>query len=158
MSARGKPDWEIVGKHRSGALLVVRVGGSGHPHKCCPRCVMLNDLRGPLPGWLEENGKVLWCPECEGVLIYKRTPADDGVRVFASVDGGKWHVVQEDDGRFLRAPCKTEMRAGAAFTRAWGEVETDDICGTCLNVLCSAYGADALGMIESAKTASVRGT
>jgi len=151
-----EPDWEIVGKHPSGALLVVRVGGSGHAHKCCPRCARLNDLRGPLPGWLVENGDVLWCPDCGGMLISKRTPADDGVRAFSSVDGGKWHVLDQEQDAWLEAACKLRVRQDAAFVRAWGELERDEVCGRCLSVLRSTYGADGLGMIESDESASVR--
>lgn len=153
-----QPDWEIVGKHPSGAMLVARVGGSGHPHKCCPRCLQGDALSGPLTGCLMECGAVLACPDCGLALAWRRTPADDGVRLFASVDGGKWHVLGQEHGAWLEAACKLRVRGDAAFVRAWGEVEADDLCGTCMSAMRSVYGETVLEGIGCAKSAPLRGS
>jgi len=70
-----KPDWEILGKDPSGALLVARINHTA-VHKCCPACFQQDTLRGPLRGWLVENGPILWCPDCEHVLVVKDEEAE----------------------------------------------------------------------------------
>jgi len=147
-------DWAIIGQHESGALLVCRAGGNGYPHKCCPRCFV---SEGPLTSELvevPEGEGVLWCVGCGWRAEWQRDPADDGLRLFADVDGSKWHVVGAKAKRFLRAPCKAQARSEAAYTRDWGEVAEEDLCARCAGYIVREYGEGALAGLKGEKVGS----
>jgi len=148
MKKQPRPDWEVVGTHKSGALLVTRIGGNKSPHKCCPSCVTEYGLRGPLHGWLVEGDRCLWCPDCGRTFPVVHSPGEDGVELVAHPHG-KWHVIERNDGRFIVSHCGKYIRRDNARTKPWGEVETQDICAKCAGHITKKYGQRSASKRES---------